>query len=270
MIKAVGRAEPTTLKEAKQALREAEAAIARLLEQQKSMDEALHLRVREFAHDIKNALSGAIGYSQLMRNGVLDEGQHEKFATTIHRSSTRAAEICDAMLHYSDPEGHPPPDAEQDVKVGEIIAEVCDLFGTAAGERGVNLKAEVSPDFPPINTVPQHVYRALTNVVTNALKFTPQGGNIAVKADLDEKDDAVVLVVRDSGEGIEPDQIMEILKPGVTTVSKRGDKGTGLGLPIVTKLVKELGGTVNISSRPGQGTAVTIKFPKSMTRQPTS
>ena len=266
MDKSAGKREPADLDEAKKLLREAETAIERLLDEHQSMDAQVHLRVREFAHDIKNALSGAIGFSQLMKNGVLDKKQIEKHSETIHRSASRAVEICNAMLHASDPDGHPAPDAEQDVKVGEIVEEVCEMFGTAATERGVKLQAEVSPDFPPINTVPQHVYRALTNIVTNALKFTPEGGNIAVKADLDEADDAVVLVVRDSGEGIPADQIMEILKPGVTTMSARGDKGTGLGLPIVAQLVKELGGTVGISSRPGHGTAVTLKFPKAMTR----
>ena len=266
MDKSTGRGEPTSLDEAKRLLREAEAAIGRLLDEHTSLDAQVHLRVREFAHDIKNALTGAIGYSQLMKNGVLDGAQIEQHAETIHRSATRAIEICDAMLHASNPDGYPAPGAEQDVKVGEIIEEVCEMFGTAATERGVKLEGEVSPDFPPINTVPQHVYRALTNVVTNALKFTPEGGNIAVKADLDEADDAIVLVVRDSGEGIPADQIMEILKPGVSTVSARGEKGTGLGLPIVAQLVRQLGGTVAISSRPGKGTAVTLKFPKAMTR----
>lgn len=261
----IKRNEPATLAEAKEALKIAEAALEKAMLERKSLDGEVHLKVREFAHDIKSALTGVVGYSQLMRNGVFEADQIEKYAETIHRSGTRVVEICEAMLQYSDPDNTAPPDVMQEVAVGEIIEEVVDLYAEMASDRGVNLKAEVSPEFPPINTVPQHIYRALTNVVTNALKFTPEGGNVAIKADVDPQEDAVVLIVRDSGEGIPPDQIMDILKPGVTTVSGRGDKGTGLGLPIVAKLIRDLGGTVNISSRPGHGTNVTLKFPKELT-----
>ena len=72
------------------------------------------------------------------------------------------------------------------------MAEDCDI----------RLTSDVSTDFPKINTMPRHLYRALTNILSNAMKFTPGGGKIEINADVDEQEDAVILVVRDSGEGI--------------------------------------------------------------------
>ena len=128
------------------------------------------------------------------------------------------------------------------------------------------MSTDVSADFPKINTVPRHPYRALTNILSNAIKFTPGGGDIEINADIDQQEDAVILVVRDSGEGIPAQQIPHILQPYKTSVSPYGDKGTGLGLPIVNQLMLELGGKMEIHSEEQHGTTVTLRFPKKMTR----
>ena len=136
------------------------------------------------------------------------------------------------------------------------MAEDCDI----------RLTSDVSTDFPKINTVPRHLYRALTNILSNAMKFTPGGGKIEINADVDEQEDAVILVVRDSGEGIPAQQIPHIQKPYKTTVLPHGDKGTGLGLSIVNQLMLELGGKMEIHSEENAGTTVMLWFPKKMTR----
>ena len=136
------------------------------------------------------------------------------------------------------------------------MAEDCDI----------RLTSDVSTDFPKINTVPRHLYRALTNILSNAMKFTPGGGKIEINADVDEQEDAVILVVRDSGEGIPAQQIPHIQKPYKTTVLPHGDKGTGLGLSIVNQLMLELSGKMEIHSEENAGTTVMLWFPKKMTR----
>ena len=154
----------------------------------------------------------------------------------------------------------------QDVDMGRLIEEVGTLYAEQARQRGIDLETSVAPDFPMIRAVPQHLYRVMTNLLSNALKFTPHGGKVKIDARLDKFEDAVVLVIRDSGEGIPTDQILRIQQSYETTVSARGDKGTGLGLPIVNKLMAQLGGSMAIASREGAGTRVTLRFPCSMTR----
>ena len=250
----------------KKALRGAELALEKALAHRNAQQAEIRERLGEQAHDIKGAVGPIVGYSQLMKGGDLDPERIEKNLTVIHQSALRAIEICDGIVSnsFGRAPGEVPPDEVQDVDVGKIATEISAQFGLMAGERDVNLDFDVESGFPVINTVPTHIYRCLTNLVTNAVKFTPSGGNVTVKAMVDDAEDAVVLIVRDSGEGIPLEQVVEILKRGTTTVSPSGDKGTGLGLNIVNGLMADIGGTFDIDSVPGQGTTVSLKFPKSM------
>ena len=260
--------------DATQALREAEAALEKALADQGQFEDEVRAKVRRFAHDIKNPLTAMIGLSKLMKMGMTTPDKIKPNAEIIHSSATRILGLCDDMLaetdaHIKGDEIDQPAfdkDEIQDVDAAEMIEEVTSLYTEMAAEREISLSAEVSADFPKINTGPGHLYRALTNILSNAMKFTPGGGEIEINADVDEQQDAVILVIRDSGEGIPAQQIPKILQPYKTTVSPHGDKGTGLGLPIVNQLMLELGGKMEIHSEENEGTTVTLRFPKKMTR----
>jgi two-component system cell cycle sensor histidine kinase PleC len=259
---------------ARQALQEAESALEKALSEQDALKEHVMSEVKQFAHDIKNPLTAMIGLSKLMKMGLTPAEKVVPNAAIIHQSSTRILELCEDMLLDTEAalqgDGSKSKAANenkiQDVDAAEMIEEVTSLYTDMAKERDIRLSATVSEDFPKINTIPRHLYRSLTNILSNAMKFTPGGGTIEINADVDESEDAVIFVVRDSGEGIPAEQIPHILKPYKTTVSPHGDKGTGLGLSIVNQLMLELGGKMEITSREHEGTTVTLRFPKNMTR----
>tara|TARA_B100000315_G_scaffold218823_1_gene220346 strand:- start:1943 stop:2740 length:798 start_codon:yes stop_codon:yes gene_type:complete len=260
--------------DSQRALREAEAALEKALADQAQLKNEVMAKVHQFAHDIKNPLTAMIGLAKLMKMGMTTPDKVQPNAEIIYNSATRILGLCEDML--ADTDGRikgdeaaktaVDEDQVQDVDAAEMIEEITALYTEMAEERDIKLTAEVSDNFPKINTVPRHLYRALTNILSNALKFTPGGGEIDINADVDEHQDAVILVVRDSGGGIPAEQIPHILKPYKTTVSPHGDKGTGLGLSIVNQLMLELGGKMEIHSQKNEGTTVTLRFPKKMTR----
>ena len=256
------------------ALRAAEAALEDSIERERRLKEAVEQRIAEFAHDVKNPLNAMIAYSEVIKDelmGPIESEVYKEYVGILHTSALRLLELCQSILGKApsealDREAVPQEEDFQDVDMGRMIDEVATLYAEQARQRGIALETKVAPDFPLIHAVPQHLYRAMTNLLSNAVKFTPQGGKVIVDAHLDESEDAVVVVVRDSGKGIPTDQILRIQQAYETTVSSRGDKGTGLGLPIVSKLMAQLGGSMAITSRESAGTRVTLRFPRSMTR----
>lgn len=263
---------PTSLldEDAKKALREAQNALEHILKDENAFKEAVRTSVRQFAHDIKNPLTAMLGYSKIMADDAADPETYPENSRIIHKAALRLLNLCESMVEQSEKidtkDDEIPEDQIQDVDATEIIEEIETLFSEMATEREITLKSEIADDFPVLHTVPTHLYRALTNIVSNAMKFTPGGGEVAISAGVDDADEAVILVIRDSGKGIPAKQIPQILQPFKTSISPHGDKGTGLGLPIVNQLMLELGGKMEISSREKEGTEVTLRFPKKLTR----
>lgn len=266
-----------TLAEAKDALRDAERALGAALEKEKDLAEQHRRHVAEIAHDMKNPLNAMIAYTQIMQGlGGMDlkPDDYVEYSIIVHKSAERLLDICKLLLRETRPsadqahgtDDKPDAKVDQDVDVSELINEITDLFGEMASQRRIKIETDIEPDFPDLHTIPLHLNRALTNLMSNAIKFTNRGGVISIGAKIDKTKNAVLFVVRDSGEGIPMHQIARIQRPYETTVSPFMDEGTGLGLPIVNKLVADLGGVMNITSEPHAGTTVMLIFPTSMIR----
>ncbi len=263
-----------SLAEARSALRAAEAALEVSIEREERLKEAMDHRIAEFSHDVKNPLIAIISFSRLIRDdllGPIDSDTFKEYVDVLHVSALRLLEFCQTNLDRArgkalDNEAEPREEEFEDVDMGRLVDEIQSLFSQQAQKRGIVLETKVTPNFPLIHAVPQHLYRVMTNLLSNAIKFTPRGGKVVIDAHLDESEEAVVLVIRDSGRGIPSHQILRIQKAYQSTVSPHGDKGTGLGLFIVNKLMHELGGDMAITSHEGTGTIVTLRFPRSMTR----
>lgn len=257
---------PVNFDDAKKALREAETALGTVIKENVSLKKEIREREMDFVHDIKNLIVPVSGYMQLVQEGSMTADMIQKYAGALHTSMIRVTELCDTMLG-SEPiaAAKLPNDARyQDVDIGDIINEAVDFFAQMAAEKEINLTAEVVPEFPQIRTIPQNIRRALSNLITNALNFTSVGGNVAIKAEMDVKNDAVVLVVRDSGVAIPTDQIMSILNPGSSVAAHKTERGSGLGLRIVFKMMRELGGTMALTSDATNGTTISLNFPRSL------
>jgi two-component system cell cycle sensor histidine kinase PleC len=262
----------------KTALKTAEAALEAAIRRERDNAAAVQRRIAEVVHDIRNPVTALLANIEILRKeslGPLGDARYKAIADSMHGSGLRLLEYCQGLLgdflrdsQQRQNGGAPDQGREtpQTVDAAAMVREIVALNQALAEERGIRLDAKIAPDFPPIHTLPTHLHRALTNLVSNALKFTPRGGKVIVDAHVDADKNAVVLVVRDTGPGLTATDILRLLRYGAPTQSEHGESGAGLGLANVVHLVREAGGDVEIEGGRSQGAAIILKFPHALTR----
>lgn len=141
--------------------------------------------------------------------------------------------------------------------VAPIAHEVCDRFRESAAAAGVALVPNVAPELPPILGDHERLVQALSNLVSNALRFTPHDGSIEVCAKA--QGDRLCLTVQDTGAGIAPEQLSAVFQR--FWQADRTSGGAGLGLAIVKGIVESLDGAIQVESIPQQGSTFSLTFP---------
>jgi two-component system, cell cycle sensor histidine kinase DivJ len=147
------------------------------------------------------------------------------------------------------------------VAPARVIRECCDLLALRAREAGVDLAVALPADLPQVMADKRALHQIMLNLVANAVKFTERGGKVAVAAKAESGH--IVVTVEDTGVGIEPEDLLRIGDPFFQARSSydRRHDGTGLGVSIVKGLVALHGGSIDVQSRVGEGTCVTIALP---------
>lgn len=255
-----------SLTDAKNALRDAETALAHAVDSETTLLEAQQHRIAELAHEIRTPLNAVIGYAQMISQetlGKVGDPAYKEYANTIHQAGMHLMEVCDTLLEefLNTPDVSEMPTEETDAR--QMIAGVINLFSWMAKERGVTLDSEIDANFPLLKTNARRLNQVLINLVSNAIKFTPRGGKVGINGRVNAKSGAMILVVQDNGTGISELDLLKIRSPFVqgSTASPHGDQGTGLGLSIANRLVEEMGGQLDVASQEGAGTIVTITLP---------
>lgn len=252
-------------------LRQAEAALADAIEQNNLLKQSSSQRLGELAHEIKNPLNAIIGFSDMMakeKHGPLGDPAYQEYADLIHKSALHLLGICQAELDRAKTNalGHDTnlPVQIKDVNASELIGETLKELASLADEFGVEIRGEIAADFPVLKTDPMRLKQVLYNLISNAIKFTPENGLVEVKAKVDELDGAVILVIRDTGFGIATEDMLRVMDPfeQVDGNGSRGESGSGLGLAIARRLASEMGAILELRSQPNVGTMATLKFPE--------
>jgi signal transduction histidine kinase len=149
------------------------------------------------------------------------------------------------------------------VEVSAIVDEVVTLLRREAELGRVALDLETHPETPKVVAVRDQVHQVVLNLVLNAIAATPAGGRVVVKCS--PADGGMMLEVSDTGEGISPEHIDQIFDPFFTT--KGPDEGTGLGLMVCHRIVTEHGGSIEVTSREGEGSCFSVLWPVSAPRR---
>src|SRR5260370_25353679 len=186
------------------------------------------------SHELRTPLNAIIGFSDLMKSqilGPIGNGTYLGYAADINFSGTHLLEIINDILDVVRHESGKMELKEEPVDLDAVINEALRLVAPQALQGEVELTWRApAPALPPLYCDQVRLRQMLLNILSNAVKFTEPGGLVEVKAELD---DALQLIVKYSGVGIEPEDIARILTPfgQVASAYSRSHQGTGLGLP---------------------------------------
>jgi signal transduction histidine kinase len=215
--------------------------------------------VAALSHHIKNILQGLQSGGDLIKLGLADEntGFVRKGWSVIEKNHGKIKDLVLDMLSYSK-EREP---AIEPTDLNRVVTEVIDLVRGRADDNFVSLEVRLASGLPPVPADPEGIHRALLNIVGNALDAVEgrAGAFVGVQTLLERDPSWVRIVVIDHGPGIPPDKLADIFKPFVST---KGAKGTGLGLPVSRKILREHGGDIIVAeSKPGKGSKFVLRLP---------
>jgi len=225
--------------------------------------------VANVSHELRTPLTAIKGYAETLLGAAGDDRETaRRFLAVIDRHSERLGRLIDDLLTLSDLELGRSPMRLASIAVGAAVDDVLQIFSTALARAGVTLAAEIEDHTPHVLADGDRLRQVLINLVDNAIKFTPTGGQVRVaagRASEAEHAGMVEIVVEDTGSGI-PARDLPRLTERFFRVDKARSRelgGTGLGLAIVKHIVQAHGGSLRIASTLGQGTAVRVYLPAS-------
>jgi nitrogen-specific signal transduction histidine kinase/CheY-like chemotaxis protein len=247
---------------AEEALRDSEAQ----LQQAQKMD-AMGRLTAGVAHDFNNLLSVIVGYSALIGDGLPADDPRKADLMEIKEAGERAAELTRQLLAFSRRQVLQP----RVVDLNEIVSRLEGLLRRLIGE-DIELEVVPSPAAAPVNVDPGQMEQVIMNLVINARDAMPTGGRLIIRIELAQVDEAftsehpgaapgphVMLVVADTGAGMDAATQARIFEPFFTT--KEPGQGTGLGLSTVFGIVRQSAGMIRLSSEVGMGTTFKIYLP---------
>ena len=218
------------------------------------------------SHELRTPVTALIGYAKTLRQPAFsnDPTMREEFLERMERQGDRLLRLVENLLTTAKLESD-----ELQITIGrllfeDLVREVVEGLGSDASR----IKVDVPGDLPVLHTDRQLVGRVLSNLLDNALKYSPDGSPCELGAR--GEDDVVVMWVADHGIGIEPAKLERIFDRfyQVDSSSTRQFPGAGLGLSMVRDLLERLGGTISVNSSPGNGSTFMVRLPTSSAAPP--
>lgn len=218
------------------------------------------------SHELRTPLNAIIGFSEIMKNemlGPVGSVKYRDYAQDIYNSGQHLLDLINDILDLSKVESGMDELHEENIEVREIIRSVIRLLGNRVEREGVELELEVSEHSPMLRADERKLKQILVNLLTNAIKFTEAGGKVTLRAWC-RAGSGHEFQIADTGIGIALEDIPKALSKfgQVDSSLARQYEGTGLGLPLTKALVELHGGSLDLRSRVGVGTTVTVCFPK--------
>jgi signal transduction histidine kinase len=214
--------------------------------------------IASLSHHIKNILQGIRGGSYLIEMGLSDHDEDVvgKGWHIVERNQSKISALVMDMLTFS--KEREPEFAAADLNA--VVGEVIELMQSRADELKVQLRWEPDATIPRLTFDSEGIHRAVLNIVTNALDACDQreAGLVTVRTEQLPQAGTVQVSVEDNGTGIDAENLKQIFNP---FFSSKGARGTGLGLAVSQKILKEHGGQIHVGSRPGEGSHFTLELP---------
>lgn len=216
------------------------------------------------SHEMRTPLNAILGFSDIMKMeafGKLDE-TYKSYASDIFSSGSQLLKLVDALLEMAHVEKAGYSLDVADFNLREVLQEALGVARRQARKKKLVVSLLADNDLPElIRTDREKLFQILVNVLNNAVKFSDEGGRVSIKAWGNQED--VIVRIEDDGVGMTESKLAQARTAfvHVEDAFTAGQRGTGLGLPVVMSFVELLKGTMDIKSREGEGTSVTIQIP---------
>jgi two-component system phosphate regulon sensor histidine kinase PhoR len=230
-------------------------------------EKAIQRRNAEFvsavSHEMKTPLASVRAYVELLADGdAEDEATREEFLSVIQSQTERLQRLIDNLLNLSRIEAGVVDVNKAPRSLNEMLEEAVNLLQPAAAHKRMQLTADLSPLYLGVNADRDTLLQAAINLVSNALKYTPEGGRVTVRSRL--VDDSVVCEVQDTGVGLSLEDRQKVFEKFYRVKKdQQMASGTGLGLPLVKHIVEDVhGGRIEVESEVGHGSTFRIILPR--------
>lgn len=210
------------------------------------------------AHELNEPLGAILGFAQLTQKNFGIPDQTGRDLEKIVQAALRAREIVRKLLIFA----RQTSAQKVPVDMNQVVREGLYLPAARWAKTGVKIVLDLAPHLPPVEGDPSLLQQVITNLAVNAFQAMPSGGTLRVGTRQEGRE--VILLVEDSGEGMNEDVRRQVFTPFFTT--KDVGQGTGLGLAVVHGIVTGHGGRITLDSAPGKGTRFHIVFPTSAPR----
>jgi signal transduction histidine kinase len=269
----VGRAHRRALDAARDEITEKSARLHGAVDRLTELDRAKSNFLATISHELRTPLTSIIGYSEMLAEGMAGPVSREQrdYLETILAKSEHLLQIITGILEVARMESGVLRVARVPIAITELIHGVAATLSSEADRRSIAVRLPVAP-VPRVLGDGRKLRQVLTQLLSNALKFTPQGGGVEVDAvvgplfptgDRAFAGIGVRVSVHDTGIGIPPSALAHIFEPfyQVDQSSTRPFGGTGLGLSLARSYVEAHGGRIWVDSRPGEGSTFTVSLP---------
>jgi PAS domain S-box-containing protein len=232
------------------------------------MQEANRLKsefLANMSHELRTPLNAVIGFAELMFKGKVGpvSERHKEYLGDILTSSRHLLQLINDVLDLAKVESGKLEFQPETLDLAAVVNEVRDILRGLAATKGIRVETEVMPEVATVTLDPSKLKQVLYNYLSNALKFTPDGGSIVVRA-IPEDEQRLRLEVRDTGIGVRPDDLSRLFVEFQQLDSGSAKKypGTGLGLALTRRIVEAQGGQVGVESHFGKGSLFWAVLPR--------
>ncbi|WP_445631220.1 ATP-binding protein [Nostoc sp. DSM 114167] len=221
--------------------------------------------LRNINHDLRTPLNSIMGITEALKEqvyGPVNEEQRQSL-NMLESSGKNLLELINQILDFTDTES-----SKIELQLATTsIQEICDFCLSfvkhLAFQKNIRLTAQIPEELEPVQVDERRIRQVFINLLTNAIKFTKEGGEVWIEVQPSSTNEYIFISVVDTGIGMLSDDLFKLFQPfvQVETVPDRSSSGTGLGLVMVQKIVELHGGTVHAESQLGKGSRFTVKLP---------